>query len=65
MLRAKVLPEVLGQIVGDDVTACMYVLALFILPVLAVTTLHVVAPTAIYSKSYATLTLPPSRLLTL
>ncbi|RLN96146.1 hypothetical protein BBJ28_00013342 [Nothophytophthora sp. Chile5] len=26
MLRAKVLPEVLGQIVGDGVTACMCVL---------------------------------------
>ena len=31
MLRAKVLPEVLGQIVDDEVTACMCVLSVALL----------------------------------
>lgn len=33
MLRAKVLPDVLGQIVGDGISACMCVDQLFMNPV--------------------------------
>ncbi|KAJ8577376.1 hypothetical protein ON010_g1835 [Phytophthora cinnamomi] len=52
MLRAKVLPEVLGQIVGDGVSACMYVAYLHLLFRLANSTLQVAASFPRYIESY-------------